>query len=343
MKIVRATGSFYEIGLAVGEETKDGIRRNIDWRHSFGYGINDEWKKGLPVFLATMEKYAPCVLEEIKGMAKGSGLPEEDILFINSPTLPFGELDITCTNIAFNDVAGPILGKNNDGCDPNRGQSFYGKIAYPDHGIPFIGFAPCGMVAATDGMNAEGLAMGHSSLGSIFQQSLYHPFLKHRIYQAMSRRSTIGKFIRDVTETFCRGKGYVALLIDSSGGMCSMEAPCPLVQIRKPENARGMNVVNCSQLPSLANADARSPEGKANAFARKKLLDELIDSGQKLDLAKMKEMLRHHGLPDICCHGENGDTYKSYTEFSMIFLPRERKILHQWGNPCKGKYQEFAL
>jgi len=62
------------------------------------------------------------------------------------------------------------------------------RVVAPANGIPQMTFTFCGMIATTDGMNAEGVAVGHSSVGSVFQQSDRHVPIRLQAYDAI--RST---------------------------------------------------------------------------------------------------------------------------------------------------------
>jgi len=343
MKIVEAQGSPHDIGASVGEALAEEIRIHIEWRKSAGYAMDDAWWGNLPAFLGTLKRYSPRLLEEMESTARGAGVPVEEIYFINDPAIRPGDLDCTCTNVAFNGSFGPTLGKNNDGCDPERTRAFFGKLVRPKDGIPLLTFGPCGQIATVDGMNAEGLAAGHSSVGSNFQQSLRHPHIKHWEYVGLLRCRTVKDFLRHMTEMPLRGKGYAMLHIDRQGDMASIEAPCPLLQVRRPRLDNGMQAVNCYQLPALRNADARSPEGKENALARAEMLDEFFGSAPRLDVETMQTLMRRHEYPGLCRHGKQSDGYTAFTELSYIALPAEGKVLYLDGNPCENTYSELSF
>ena len=131
------------------------------------------------------------------------------------------------------------------------------------------------------------------------------------------------------------------LCVDREGSLCSIEAPCPVMQVRRP--ARGavhMNCVNCYQIKDLARADRRTPEEKRNAWARAHLLDRHLWQRSAFSLAAMKEVLRHHGDPSICRHGRLDE---AVTTYSMIALPESGRVLFLEGLPCRGEYSEIQL
>ena len=333
MKILECTGSAREIGHATGESLRDEIRHNVEAIPPPG----PNWYGRLGVFVNVMRQYLPHVLEELQATAEGASVPVEHIYRLNFPTYG-NELDLGdgCTNIAFADGPdGAIWGKNNDG---SKRLCTCARIVKPDNGIPLVMFTFAGMLI-TDGMNAEGVTVGHSSVGSVFQQSDQHAPIRPWMYNAMLHARTVAEYVERMTAIPLRGKGYSILCVDRAGMMCSIEAPCPLVQVRRREGARGMNCVNCYQLPALRDADRRSAEGKANALARRRFLKQALEADVTLDLAYMKRLLRHHGDPSICRHGESS----IYTEYSMIGIPRAGRVLYLDGCPCEGNYKEIMV
>lgn len=340
MKIIEVSGNPRDIGRCTGESLREEIRVHLEM---FPPNPNrTTWKRRLPAFLATLKRYLPNVLDEMEGTAEGANIPLDDILQLNLPMYA-NELDLEeCTNIAFADGPdGPMWGKNNDGFAAEKRRPACGRLIRRDDGIPMLIFTFCGMVATTDGMNAEGLAVGHSSVGSIFQQSDYHVPIRLWAYEVMMHSRTTADFVRQMATLPTRGKGYSILCVDQHGVMCYIEAPCPLMQIRRPEaGQRHMNCVNYYQLPTLANADRRSETGKQNAKARRCLLEQKLSKEIDFSLEGMKKILRYHGDPSICRHG---DEDRSYTEYSMIGLPQSGRVLFLDGNPCENRFSEVTI
>jgi len=197
------------------------------------------------------------------------------------------------------------------------------------------------MLATLDGMNAEGLAVGHSSVGSIFQQSDHHVPIGLWAYEGMMHSRDTAHFVRHMISLPTRGKGYSILCVDRKGTTCSIEAPCPLIQVRRPEGQhRHMHCVNCYQLPSLADAERRDEAGKRNALARWRFLDRKLSEGMDFSLEDMKKLLRHHGDPSICQHGGSAELV---TEYSMIGLPQSGRVLFLDGHPCKNEFTEVTI
>ena len=341
MQIVEACGDARTVGRITGEATRQEIREHLE---AFPPVTNRaEWDQRKGAFVEALRSIVPLVYDEMQGMAEGAACSFDDILALNCP-LYNNDNDPRegCTNIAFaSGPDGPVWGKNNDGYAPGESRPPCGRLVRRKDGIPLIVFTFCGMVATTDGMNAEGLAMGHSSVGSIYQQSDHFVPIRLWAYECMMRTRTVAEFLRHFASRPTRDKGYSILCVDAKGAMCSIEAPCPVMQVRyPPEGARVMNCVNYYQLPHLWNADRRTETGKLNAIARRHVLDNAEATLPDRSVASMQTLLRHHGDVSICRHG-GGDG--SHTEYSMIGIPAQGKVLYCHGYPCREDYSQITF
>ncbi len=333
MKLVEARGDARTIGRITGEALREEIREyaeivQVEKRHP-------DWEQRWPATEAAMRKHLPLVLEEMEGTAEGADLPLDTILKLNIPGYE-RTLDPPqeCTNVAFSQGPdGPIWGKNNDGSPPH--QPPVARLIHRDDGIPQLNWTFCGLLATIDGFNADGVAFGHSSVGSLFGKSAHHVPIRLWAYEGLFRSRNAADFIRHICDLPTFGKGYSSLLVDADGVLCSLESPCPLTQVRWPEPRETyLNCSNYYQIDLLSEVDWRKPERKPNAIARAATLDAQFKGGRGgRDLAAMKRILAHHGDPSICRHG--GDDL-SFTEYSMIGICAERKALYLHDNPCKG-------
>lgn len=339
MKIIECAGAPREIGRQTGEAQREEIREFLArWR---------PWKRGgfperLPVFLEVMKANLPGVLEEMGGMAEGAGLPVEDIYALNLPDYPNDlRLEQGCTNIAFADGPdGPLWGKNNDGGPPGEQLPVCARVIRPDHGIPVVEFPFCGMVGVGDGMNAEGVAVGHSSVGSVLQRSDRHVPIRPWSHHVLQQCRTVGEWVEMMASRPLRGKGYSYVCVDHAGSACSVEAPCPALQVRPRDHAWGTLCVNCYLLPAMAGLTARAPD---DALARKALIEREMAQDAPRDVERMKRLLRSHGDPvGLCRHGA-GELGRIHTEYSMIGVTRDNLALVAHGHPCEETYREIRL
>lgn len=345
MRVIEAKGSFREIGRATGEALREEIRQFAALR-KLQDGVKDQDRKRIAQHLEVLASSLPGLHEELLATAEGADLPLETVAALNLPLGYNHELDLgaECSNVAFaKGPDGPLWGKNNDGSSPERERQcpVVCRKIMPDRGIPVVTFTFAGWIGLGDGMNAEGLAMGHSSVGSVFQQS--DSFVPVRLWAhgGMLRCRTTAEFVRHMSSRPTRGKGYAWVVTDRSGDSVSLEVPCPLTQVRRgvhPESH--VQCVNCYQLPALREADRRNPAGKEMALKRWTMLDEQLAAGGEYDLEHMKSLLRYHGQPSMCRHGGHD---MSHTEYSMIGLPTQGRVLYYHGYPCEGEYSGVTV
>lgn len=339
MKVVECRGSSTRIGECAGEEMKEEINFHIE---KFLEKDLTKYEKDIQMFISSTERYLPHVLDEMKGVARGAGVAEDMIFALNLPgAQAISDKNLQeCSNIVFRQgPSGPLWGKNNDG-GGSGGRPVCVLKVYPEKGIPLILFTFCGFIGTGDAINAEGLASGHSSVGSRFIQHQHNVAVRLWIYEGIRTAKTTKDFALHLTSAPVYGKGFSQVVVDKEGKMCSPEIACPLVQLRWPsEEDTTMNCVNCYQLPQLENFTNRNPEGLENANGRKAYLQK-AHSGGDLGLEHMKCILRSHGEYAICRHGGRD---LSHTEYSMIGIPREAKALYLSGNPCEAEFKEIWI
>lgn len=346
MKVITCRGTARELGAQAGEQLRDEIRMHVErWVAPEMRGPDARLTRLVDVGRA----HLPHVLDELDAMADAAGVERWQLYHLNFPyfsrALAVDEAhDEGCTNVVFTDTPdGPVWGKNNDGEAPDKRRPACIKLLYPTDGLPVVMITHCGMVAVMDGMNAEGLCVGHSSVGSRFQQSDEHVGVRLWSYEAMRRCRTTGEFVRFMASRPTRGKGYAGVAVDRRGVTTAFEAPCPLFQVRRPSSPRGTYCTNCYREPAIAEADRRTPDGKADALARAAYLDRLLESDTALDAGAMQSLLRRHGDadgPGLCRHAR---TQIFHTEYSTIGLPAQGRLLHASGYPCASAYDEVSL
>lgn len=101
-----------------------------------------------------------------------------------------------------------------------------------------------------------------------------------------------------------------------------------------------VHCVNLYQSPALAEADRRKPAAKELAVRRRRMLDAKLAKGGRFDPEHMKALLRSHGQPTVCRHGGPDG---SHTEYSLIGLPAQGRVLFRRGSPCAGAYGEVRV
>ena len=337
--VVECSGKPREMGRQFGEATREGVRHNVEnWRPRRHTPEELAFFGALQDFLAGR---APDLLEEMEGVAEGSGAPVEDVLWLNHvPT--FGpEWLGACTSMA---VAagpdGPVLGKNNDGGGDERRHAFAVRTTRPEKGLPMIQVTHAGSLSGLDAINAEDFANSHNSVGSRFDRSGERLDVRLRVYQLMAECRTTRGFIEGLIHGVgLTGKGFNIVAVDPSGETAVIEAAVPLIAWRDL-GAPFVYATNHYLTDALKDHDGRDADGKRVSVCRVGYLEWVAATNPPRSAEDVRAILRSHEPWAPCRHG---GPHLSQTEWSIVALPRDRKLLFADGHPCETAYREFGF
>ncbi len=327
------------MGVQHGEQARELIAHN---RPVFVKQTLEE----LRPYAAACEKWlaqmAPDELEEMRGIAEGSGQDLAVILAMNQVNTFGPEWLGQCTSMAISGGPdGPVLGKNNDGGDnPAVETKYIVRRSRPATGLPMVQVTYAGWLSGLDAMNAEGLANAHDSVGSVFDKSGPRLDVRLRVYQLMRRcRATT-----EMLEGLCQGpsltgKGFAVIVVDKSGDTVAVEAAVPVIAWR---NRRDPYVFATNHFitPALQNADMRTPEGKRVSSCRLGYLEWVARTRPPRSAEDIRAILRCHEPWAPCRHA---GPHLSQTEWSIVGLPTQGKLLLAPGHPCENAYKAFDV
>ena len=103
--VICVSGSPHDLGFQHGSQARKAIEDNVSfymnvWKH-LGGSERDRILKEVPAFVPYIEKHDPELVEELKGVAEGSGLNFDDIVALNART----EVTFACLSIAMQQAA----------------------------------------------------------------------------------------------------------------------------------------------------------------------------------------------------------------------------------------------
>jgi len=348
MTVVEARGTPRQIGHTTGEALREQIQQRLELNPPPRTEAPD-WPRRRDTIRQAMHRLMPLTLAELDATAEAADVDPDRLLYINVEA-QFGATPVEeqptdqvvadrCTNVVFaHGPDGPVWGKNNDRPRHEAPRPVCARVVQRDGGQAVIVFAYAGMVGMADGMNAAGVTIGHSSVGSTFEQRDDHAPMLLWAYEGLHRTRSTTEFLEHMTSRPLRGKGFSMVCVDAAGDAASIEAPCPLVQVRRPRpGTRHIACVNRFQLPAIEDADRRRPESKCNANARRDWLDQHLAGLDDPGLADMQAILRRTEEPAICRRPP------SLTEFSMIGLPAQGRVLCLYGEPTEQEYQTLEF
>lgn len=165
------SGSRYRMGWTHGRRLAPAIRGNLE--AFFTAAAQDGWAPARLMRDARTAgaAAAPALVEELRGLADGAGLPEDDVLAFNllhtrviadDCTVMFAMGDATASGRV-------VFMKNSDkiGSKKMAGEHFYMNkeinvvlALHPDHGPAMVGVAAAGSAGLKMGVNSAGVAAG---------------------------------------------------------------------------------------------------------------------------------------------------------------------------------------
>ncbi|MBS7615042.1 hypothetical protein KEJ18_04850 [Candidatus Bathyarchaeota archaeon] len=347
-------GKPYEIGLSHGKELREQIQRLYgSWYNGWvkANGVHEVEKnieKALPRFEALFRNDAPEVLEEIRGVADGSGMSYREILLLNVleeirlemfySSNPFG-----CTQIAVTgDVTSNrklLIGKNEDGGEWNRGEYAHAKIE-PEDGNRFISLFQPGRVAAYIGFNKAGLCFSQSSAGVVNDIGFGYPRLI--LFRLMMERcSNVEQALDYISAHNYAVAGINLMLADKEANVVLVEKTHSFQAERYPEDGIliGVNVFLSKDMRPLWTRKMVS-NIKDSVLRIDRILELLVPQKGKIDHETLKMVLRDHenGENSICSHGGWRPTGSSY-----VYDPQSLRIQICEGKPCQNEYLEYKI
>jgi len=323
------------MGRQYGEGCREAIQANSHvFRATEMNAARREWAATVRQLLATR---VPDIVEELDGIAEGSGLSFESVLAMNHVDTLEPPPDGACTSMAMSHSDhGPLLGKNNDGFIHSK-YHYVVRKSTPAQGFPMVQITYAGWLSGLDALNAEGLANGHNSVGSRFDKSGPRVDIRLFFYHLMRTCRTTREIIHALANTSLTGKGFNVVLVDAGGATAVIEAAVPIVSARAV-NKPFVFATNHYVLPSLKDADMRVPEQKEISTYRFGFLRWTEQVRPPITLDEFHALLRSHEPWAPCRHGK---PFKSQTEWSIVAIPNEDRILVAPGRPCDTPYKEF--
>jgi isopenicillin-N N-acyltransferase-like protein len=352
LKVIEVSGSHYEMGFQYGTACP-GIRKILDGVCQM-FGGTDEARaiiqKYVPMYLPAVEKYAPEIVEEMKGIASGANVELEDILLINimyeisMPSIMGG-----CTAFAAAGEATAdgevIAGQNFDAVDHGEESIIILKMN-PAQGPRILSMAPIGSLGLI-GFNSAGLSFNLNLLKNKDALTPTGGVPTHIILRKLFMCENIGQAITMIGSAEGRAaKNY--LLTDEKGDIIDVETTKDDLDIQYPE--RGMLThANHFKADRFKNDDL-AYLFVPDAYVRSYRLFHLMERHHgKLTVDILKQLLQdHNNYPNaICRHSDLKSPLEmarlTKTLVSIITCPKERKAYMSVGNPCENEYSEYLL
>jgi predicted choloylglycine hydrolase len=343
-------GTPYEMGFQQGEQCREAIRRLVPaWVDGYVKDRVDDARKVTEHQFPSNLKIYPNLLEELRGVADGSGVDYEKVVQMNFRVWNhIGSADPapSCTVIGMlTENEGVAVGANLD--DPRE---CYGLIRRaPKNALTHVTNTWIGAIWGTNGINEAGLAIG--------QASLAHPaMLTHPELRAACREYYFGTIIRiilqscrDAPEALAVLRRYPTfsscILGDAKGNLVLAQCWGATRGIRQANDHGNMVfTTNHHFLPEVVDALARhglKPHLSDYSRVRFEVLERAHKTAPRA-VEVLKRLLRSHEGSD-----EDGLTCMCNinTAMSTYALPQARpNVLFVADQPpCRNDYVEYAV
>ena len=327
---VEIEGTPFEIGFQHGELFKDKILNSIQcYKEMFMDYSNLEWSRAKKLstrFVEVIRDYNPDYLEEIRGVAEGSGLDFEDILALNCRSeLVFvgNELDKAdggCTSIGISSDAGAggdaFLAHNWDWKTSQRESMIMMKITQKNGRPTIFMVTEAGIIGKT-GFNSAGVGLYLNAL------------------------STATRFQLGCCANF---------MIGHKNGECvDIEIENEEFDVLYPKDGIIVHTNHfiSSRLPILPRKDMGKRKF-TDSFVRLGRADKLLrNKGNEISEEDIKAVLTDHvEYPSSICRHDDEKLEKGLrmgTVFSMIINLTKGEILFCKGNPCELEYEKYRI
>jgi predicted choloylglycine hydrolase len=372
MKFIKVEGSDYEIGFKQGREVKEDIPVYLKdmtssemWKTGKFFPIPDNLIFAVAGRFAKfklkniLKKTYPHHFERISGMAEGAETSENILYFLNLLEMLYGDvrfyLNMQCTAFLINSNGNLYAAKNYD--FPNfLGPHQIVRISYPKNRYATLSLTQSFIIGNHNGINEHGLTILYTYATPKDDYKVSGIPLTIHIQEALEICKTTEEAL-EFLKNCLRGNGANLGIIDANGKFVVIELSRSNYGIRNPEDGIIVHTNHYLHpemvpldIPDDSTYKIKHPlfkdiKPKHSSYLRYKRALELLEKKKgNIEIEDIKSILRDHGEENfpsdntICRHAELWGTLGS-----VIFLPKEKKMLIVEGNPCKGNYKEYKL
>jgi isopenicillin-N N-acyltransferase-like protein len=342
---IEVSGTPRKLGEQLGEATREQIR-------GFAAIAVERVNKTVPVSRARalevaraciphVRAYAPDLLEELEGVAAGSGLDLDELMLlqIRNQLRPEG----ACTGFALaagQTAIGQGLVAQNWDNDPALDPFTVVLTRRPAGKPAMLDVTQAGLIAYI-GLSAAGVGVCLNTLPAPSRErGVPHYFTVRRIFEARTLAAAVAAVER------AQRAIPANILLSTPEGPADLEVTLDAVQVLRDEGTGVVTHTNHCLHPDLLAINQHFPE-LIQSVPRKARIDELLAGlPRPVQLAGLQEALRdHQQYPCSICRHQNGDPATGFlaSVFSVIAVPEAGCLYVARGNPCAAPYETYRL
>jgi isopenicillin-N N-acyltransferase-like protein len=289
----------------------------------------------------TMRAVCPEILEELHGIAAGTGLAYEEILLLNC-SIEFGGLDriMGCSSVILAHTPHGLLHGMNHDVDPTDAVPFVmGQYVETAQGAKAKRIVWAGTVWTAAGINDRGLTQGVSTV--YVKDTNWDGGIPVNVLTALPllRCGGVGEAVDLMQGVSPINHGYNFAFSDSDGRAAIVERSPTRCGVRHLDD----KMLACTNMYSTPTTQPHMVETRdgliENSRQRADRLAQIAaDPGWSPDLDGLQMMLRDHAKPGGACqHAETGQA-GLVSSHSYIMVPTQRRLLVTDGLPCRHPY-----
>jgi isopenicillin-N N-acyltransferase-like protein len=342
--LIETGGTPYATGLDVGRAARDQIQTAAaSTRADFARSHDERVVDRIGAYLDATERLAPEIVDELRGMSDGSGIPFAELFVMNATAELNQEVgrfeECTVAGITQAGTAdGSVFIAHNEDATAGWADLTYLIRAEPDDAPAFVAFTYAGLLLH-QGVNAAGLA----SVGNALYARDAHPGIpKLFLYRRAIAQRTIEDAIRVVTDPH-RAFGNNHLLANAEGDLYDVEVSGCDWALHHAGNSFLVHA-NHFVSPDLAHLDQH--EDLLNSRLRQKRVERLVDAAWgTITPASLRAIMSDHAnYPKSVCKHHTPDSDLIYGTIGSVVVDVAGRTL--WacsGNPCRAEWREVRL
>ena len=341
MFYVEASGTPYEIGRQLGEQTKLAIANSLDMLAArFRHWDDRQFREARERHMAYTERRLPELVEETQGIADGSGVEFRWIYLANFYASMRFALE-GCSNLIFTGSAdGPILART---CDLPRAEGKHAGLALvrPEGGPAVLATYWPGTTWRGSGINEAGLAVGGSSCSAAVpmpEESMNPHALPTWV---LSRAESVADAIALLESVDAQPWGANHALVDGGGDAAIVEKAGAYQALRRSDGGR-LWCTNHALTAELARFAIEDPERRAESTARFAAIERLSAEGAPgAELAR--SVLAYTGRPGALSRYGDDDPRGNETAWAFIARPGAGELQACFSHPDRDPWHSFGL
>lgn len=349
---IKVSGNHYEIGCQIGEACAAQIKHSLENARTLigdtynvleltWEGAKNQARKYMPF---AQERY-PQYVEELHGIAAGSGTDADDIAVLNAmEAVTMDALHLTkCTSFAVNGertADGHVLVAHNEDWLPEDEEDVYIVHVSPNDEPPFLAMTYGGLLPNI-GFNAYGIAQACDSVyPSDSRIGLPRLVLSRAVLATRSPGDAIRRCLLPR-----RAAGYNHLIAHESGELYNVEVSARNFAILYADE--NFVVHTNHYLDFQMQTIESEPDELIGTRVRYFRALRLLEQTPKHSVRSLQEIQRDHiNLPSgICNHADLAyDPLDREKTINAMVMDLSNRVMHiAWGNPCENKYHTFYL